>query len=198
MRSSSRQLRGGFTLLEVMGAVVVLGLVYVVLAEAAIQGLRGEGDADRRLRAGLLADAEIAQIESSLALGTAPVPGRSVRTDGDYEIEVSVTPFAPPGELLANLPELDPAAPSLLHGTRPGDPGALRAVEVHVRWDDGSGPLEVVRVTWAYDPAAAEQALQLAGLGADAAQPGAPGSGGRPGPGGSSSRGLAPSGGQPR
>jgi hypothetical protein len=179
MTSSRRG--GAFTLLEVLGAVVVLGLVYVVLAGAAIQGLRAEGDAERRLAASLLADREMARIEQDLVLGVAPPPGRNATSEGAYEIEVSVAPFAPPPELLPEL-ETNAAAPgpSLLQPLGAGDPGALRAIEVHVRWDDGSGPLEVVRATFAYDPAAAQQALELAGLGPDDAQALAPTPAGTP------------------
>lgn len=156
MRSSER----GFTLLEVMGAVVVLAMVYVVLASAAIQGLRAEGDAERRLRAGLVADARMAQLEENLALGAAPAVGSTVDREGEFEVAVDVTAFTPPAELLTDV---EAGAASLLATAGPGAASVLRTVHVRVRWDDGTGVREVSRVTLALDPAAAQQALQLAG-----------------------------------
>ena len=46
----------GFTLLEVLAAVAILGIWFVVLASVGIQGLRAEGTNERRIRASLLAD----------------------------------------------------------------------------------------------------------------------------------------------
>lgn len=171
----------GFTLLEVLGAVAVLALVYVVLAGAAIQGLRAEGDAGRRLRASELADRELASVEETLALGTAPPPGVTTASEDEFEVETTVAPFAPPPELAAALAESEPGAASLFEPTRPGDPGAVRSIEVRVRWDDGSGPREVVRATWAVDPIAMQEAAQLAGLDAAAGAAGTPGAGDGPG-----------------
>ena len=51
--------RGGFTLIEVLAAVALLGILYAVLARVAIEGLRAEGDSERRLEASLLADERV-------------------------------------------------------------------------------------------------------------------------------------------
>jgi prepilin-type N-terminal cleavage/methylation domain-containing protein len=65
-----RELRErGFTLFEVMAAVLVLGMLYAVLANAAMQGLQSEGETRRRLQASLIADRALAEIETQLALG---------------------------------------------------------------------------------------------------------------------------------
>ena len=78
-RASSRQ--HAFTLLEVLAAVAILALVYTVLARVGIQGFRAEGGADRRLRASLLADDTVAEIEGQIEMGSTPTIGeKEVRT----------------------------------------------------------------------------------------------------------------------
>ncbi len=52
-----------FTLLEVLAAVAILGIVYVVLADVAMQGLFAEGRAKRRLEASLKADLHLSELE---------------------------------------------------------------------------------------------------------------------------------------
>ena len=52
---SGRRLQA-FTMLEVLAAVSVLAIVYLVLANVAIEGLRAEGESMRRLEASLIAD----------------------------------------------------------------------------------------------------------------------------------------------
>jgi prepilin-type N-terminal cleavage/methylation domain-containing protein len=178
----------GFTLLEVMAAVALLGLVYTVLGNAGIQGLQHEGEAERRITASLLADQVLEEIEAGLAAGVAPRPGEEQREAGDYAVTVRVEPF----DLV--LPEVEPpegreggrarrpgqsrreqAAPasSLLVG-QGGRASPLRRIEVEVRWVEGWGERSVARTTFALDPE--EAAPALAAL--DAA---APAAGGQPG-----------------
>jgi prepilin-type N-terminal cleavage/methylation domain-containing protein len=88
-----RSARAGFTLLEVLAAVAVLGLVYSVLASAAIQGLRAEGDAGRRLRASLLADQRITEIEAQVAAGQTPEIGQTENQEDDFVIRTEVKPL---------------------------------------------------------------------------------------------------------
>ncbi len=61
-----RRAERGLTLLEVLAAVAVLGLLYTVLASAAVQGLRSEGESRRRLEASLLMDEQLVQIRIRL------------------------------------------------------------------------------------------------------------------------------------
>ena len=62
----------GFTLLEVLAAVAILGILYVVLADVAMQGLLSEGRSRRRLEASLLADQALSDIEIEMASGGPP------------------------------------------------------------------------------------------------------------------------------
>ena len=57
--TSRAERQSGFTLLEVMAAVLVLGLLYTVLASAAMRGLRSEGTDRRRADAEMIADREL-------------------------------------------------------------------------------------------------------------------------------------------
>jgi len=88
MRRDAR--RAGFTLLEVLAAVAVLGLVYSVLATAAIQGLRAEGDAGRRFRASLLADQRITEVEAQVAAGQTPEIGETEARAEEFTVRTVV------------------------------------------------------------------------------------------------------------
>jgi len=90
---AERKRSAGFTLLEVLAAVAVLGLVYSVLATAAIQGLRAEGDAGRRLRASLLADQRITDIEAQVALGQTPAIGETESEEDEFVVRTVVEPL---------------------------------------------------------------------------------------------------------
>jgi len=85
----------GFTLLEVMAAVLVLGLLYTVLAETAMRGLRSEGISRRRTEASLLADDRLSQLELQLALGEVPKSGEEEEAVDPYRIVVRVQPYDP-------------------------------------------------------------------------------------------------------
>jgi prepilin-type N-terminal cleavage/methylation domain-containing protein len=87
--------RGAFTLLEVMAAVLVLGLLYAVLAEAAIRGLRSEGVSRRRVEASLIADLALADIEEQIALGKPPRSGSEEESVDGYRVVRAVQPFDP-------------------------------------------------------------------------------------------------------
>jgi type II secretory pathway pseudopilin PulG len=84
-----------FTLLEVMAAVLVLGMLYAVLATAAIRGLRSEGESKRRLEASLLADRWLSDLELQLALGQVPQKGAQQEQIESYVVSTNVLPFDP-------------------------------------------------------------------------------------------------------
>jgi hypothetical protein len=86
---------GAFTLLEVMAAVLVLGMLYAVLATAAIQGLRSEGESKRRIEASLLADRWLSDLEIQLALGQVPEKGTQQEEVQSYVVSTNVVPFDP-------------------------------------------------------------------------------------------------------
>lgn len=148
-RSSSERARGraplGFTLLEVLGAVLVLGMLYSVLAEVAIQGLRAEGESRRRLEASLFADELLSEIEASIVAGDVPPLGVSLEEDEPYVIELEVSPIdtgalLPPGvlgedETLANL-----------MGAQT-DESPIREIALTISWWEGDRELSVTRTT---------------------------------------------------
>lgn len=164
---------GGFTLLEVLGAVLVIGVAFTLLAAANIEGLRAEGVARRELEASLVADRTLARIEADLVAGTVPQMGVEQEESDGYRVRVEVTPLQvglPPLPPEAP-PELadEPGAPSLLVSPGGGTPTPLRHVEIRVTWDDGSFEHSVERETFVFDVAAAQSLLgplQEAGAGA--------------------------------
>jgi prepilin-type N-terminal cleavage/methylation domain-containing protein len=155
----------GFTLLEVLVAVALLGLVVTVLAGSAIQGMSYEGDAARRVRASLLADRALWQVETALKLGAPPQPSHEESVEGEeFQLSVDVQPLdlaqAGLGALLAPPAETPGAAPQ--PAAAAGAPAAavpLFQVFVRVRWLEGVRELEVTRSSFAYDGTAAAAAL---------------------------------------
>lgn len=186
--------RHGFTLLEVLAAVALLGIAYTVLGGAGIQGLQHEGEAARRFEASLLADRVLDEIESAFDQGSAPPLGEDEQAEGDFLISIRVEPFDAvvpereqpraleraedrarrPGEARRDGPDL---GPSLLVGAG-GQPGPLRRVEVVVAWSEGWGERRVTRTTFGLDPEAAAEVISALSAAAEAAtgtgNPGAP------------------------
>jgi type II secretory pathway pseudopilin PulG len=159
MRTSER----AFTLLEVLGAVALLGLVYVSLSRAAIEALRAEGESRRRLEASLLADERLAELETALAAGGTPPLGRTRESVEEFTVEVDVRAFEPPPTPspadAAKRPNafLPPDDATSFFGPPPsGMTPALKAVDVVVRWGEGDDAREVRRSTWALDTSAAQ------------------------------------------
>ena len=148
----------GFTLLEVLVAVGVLGLLYTVLAGIAMQGLRAEGESGRELRASLLADRALAELETSGDFRAAPPVERE---EEDFAVTVEVGPFELelPASRRRGERANEPAA-SLIHGG-PGSPASpLRRIEVIVSWSEGVFEREVRRTSFALDPEAAAPILE--------------------------------------
>ena len=84
---------GGFTLIEVLGAVAILAILYTTLSTVAIRGLRSEGESRRMLEASLLADWELSEFELELQTGAAPEIGvtQSEELDGEEQDDFTVT-----------------------------------------------------------------------------------------------------------
>jgi prepilin-type N-terminal cleavage/methylation domain-containing protein len=165
MRPSERFSRGGFTLLEVMAAVAVLGLVYVVVARGAMQGLQTEGDASRRLRASLLADRVLTDLELNLAGGSAPALGQTETSEEEFTVVVEVSPFDIASLLeAANLEPPGPAASTtpleLLNPSVRGGVPTLLTIAVGVAWMEGISEQEVTRTSFAFDLEAAAPLLE--------------------------------------
>lgn len=146
------------SLIEVLAAVALLGLIYTALAGKATQGVMAEGDSRRRLEAELVADRVLAEMETQMSLGSTEPVGTREEEDGLFRVTIEVVPWTPP------LPEdttparggADGAAtnrtagPDLLTGTRNGD-ALLHQVTVRVAWSDGIGERSIERTTFALD-----------------------------------------------
>lgn len=165
-----------FTLLEVLAAVAVLGILYTVLAGVAARGLRGEGESRRRLEASLLADQQLAEVETGANAGLPLGVGRSESEQDPFSIatEVSVfelppLPAAPGARAEGEGAERDPAAASLFPDPRTGQPSPVRRIDITVSWLEGFEEHSVRRTSFAID--AAEAAGALAVLDAQAAAP---------------------------
>lgn len=185
MRNEPRRRRLGFTLLETMAAVAVLGIVYVTLARVGIVGLRTEGAADRRLRAALVADARLSDVEAQLLSGQTMSIGDLDEQAGEFAVRVSIAPFdltlpAPPEAVAKRLRDAkgagdaaraaagDAPAASLFAPVAPGQPGPGRRISVRVSWTEGGAEDAVVRETYGLDLAAAAPLLEALQAAADA------------------------------
>jgi hypothetical protein len=181
---AARAKRAAFTLLEVLGAVVVVGLVFVALARASIQALRAEGDAARRLEASLLADRLLGEIEQQSWLGTAPEVGTQESEEAGFSVVVDVQPYTlldaiPPRETTRQIQRDTNAedgrrtvvqGATLIGEQRRGSDPPLRSVTVSVRWVDGVQEREVRRSTFALDLTSVQADLEALG-GQPEAQP---------------------------
>jgi prepilin-type N-terminal cleavage/methylation domain-containing protein len=173
--SRRRTGRRGFTLLEVLAAVALIGFAYVALSQAGIQGLRIEGDARRRLEASLLADRTLADLEAAVETGSVPAPGTDEREEDEYVVATEVAPYsltipAPKpktGEERTTTPA--PEEGGLLGSTKPGSSSALRRITVRVSWPEGDGERAVERTTFAFDAESVRSELDKLDAAAEAA-----------------------------
>ena len=122
-----RRAERGLTLLEVLGAVALLGILYSVLAGSAIEGLRSEGESRRRLRASLLADERLAEIELALQGGSAPPLGEESEEQDGFTLVTEVRGFEPPPA---------PAVPA----RRAGEPRSLAARRAEAQQQEIEAP----------------------------------------------------------
>jgi hypothetical protein len=134
-----------------MAAVALLGILYSVLARVAIEGLRAEGESQRRIEASLLADERLAGSVTGLEGGLVIPPlGHSETTEGDFTVGLDVALFEPPGEWGVSESTDNPP---LLFASSPGVPGAqaLRTVRLSVSWLEGAETRQVSRITYLID-----------------------------------------------
>jgi prepilin-type N-terminal cleavage/methylation domain-containing protein len=159
----------GFTLIEVMAAVFILGLVVASISTMLVQSRRSDGYTRLRAQAAALADLEIAKIEEGLLRGAAPPLGASESGESPWIVSVEVTAFdpsalAPPaaeddarGGAAAQAPEGSWLASAAAQQQPP-----LREIRVRVSWEgapvdvESGEPDAVERRTFAIDPAALE------------------------------------------
>ena len=168
-----RNSRLGFTLLEVLGAVAVLGIWYFVLAAIATDGLLREGQSLRKLRAGLIADRILAELEEESLGGSKPTlideevqpeePG-----NGIYTIKKQVaafTAYSAPSESTGEEQEsgfdTSQPLPTLLGQNIPGFASHLYQIDVVVAWTEGFMAEETVhRTTYVFDMTSAAQVYE--------------------------------------
>lgn len=159
MSSPRSSPRNGFTLLEVMVAVAILGIVLSLLVQASVGGMAIEGDAHRRLAASLIADHLLADLESQALLGIPATIGRNESEEQGYRLLVEIHPLDP---ARLGLPEpSDPGVGPLtvLLGDGGGTTPPLLEIEISVQWQEGVYTQEVRRSTFSFDAAAAAAQL---------------------------------------
>ena len=172
---SPRRAAAGFTLIEVMAAVLVVGLLYTVLASSYIDAVGRVGTSHRAAHAALLADQALADLEEQMAIGVMPPLERTEEEVDDlYTLRIDVLPFdvlaLVPEEL---IPETEGAAPSLLDPDNL-EQARLRRIDVRVVWEELGEERDVSRSTLAFDTTGLSSLLP--GSSAEgAAEPEAPG-----------------------
>jgi prepilin-type N-terminal cleavage/methylation domain-containing protein len=164
--SSSRA--AAFTMLEVLAAVALLGILYTTLAGVAAAWLRSEGESRRRFEASLAADRRLAELEAQVAAGAVPAPGESVAEEDPFRVTTRVEDFELPIELFEPA---EPVAKPQQEGARPAAGSTLfprqgeqvrsplRLIQIFVAWDEGDEQRRVERTTLAFDRSAAQAAL---------------------------------------
>ena len=142
----------GFTLLEVLAAVAILAIWYMVMASIATQGLRAEGESQRRLRASLLADSILVDLESNQVLGAAPPVQSEEEVRGEFTVRTVVEPYSlefpgpPTGVNPVGLPE-----PALQKLVQASGQSLILEIRVEVAWWEGATERRVSRESFALD-----------------------------------------------
>jgi prepilin-type N-terminal cleavage/methylation domain-containing protein len=153
-------LRDGFTLLEVLGAVAILGISYMVLATAAIQAMQGIGQSQRRIEASLLADQTLIDVEISTETGQLIEPKLVTWQDGYFEVTLEIIDLSEvyQGKGLGEnetslLGFLGKEANGAFAPFRESNLllGYLREVQIIVQWIEGGEELNVTRTAFLYD-----------------------------------------------
>jgi hypothetical protein len=149
-----------------MAAVLVLGLLYTVLAGAAMRGLRSEGTDRRRADAAMIADRALSTLETDIATGVVVADGLTERQEDPFVVRTEIAP----ADVLEMLPEdirkdvqktTDPKAPSVFHDER--GKSRMRRLSVVVAWDEAGQPAQVERTTYSLDTAGIAAMFPTAG-----------------------------------
>ena len=146
--------RVGFTLLEVMAAVAVLGVLYVTLAGVAIQGLQNQGESRRRLEASLLADEYMIELEAQFD-GT-PLPEIEREETDERGYLITVEPPKPLPRSALEAAGANEASPVIFPGA--DEDSGLYEISVVVSWQEAGRERRVQRTTYAFDAEAVASA----------------------------------------
>ncbi|MAJ62212.1 MAG: hypothetical protein CBC48_21085 [bacterium TMED88] len=155
-----------FTLLEVLAAVLILAIWFLVIASTAIQGVRAEGLSRRRLEAALIADRRLSEIETSALDGSIPQNGTDESEEAQFDVVTSVNPFIlddtvpASGNGAAGPQGLEPL---LARDLAPRNPD-LRRVEIQVIWEEAGQQQTVERTSFIFDLESAVAAYDEAGI----------------------------------
>lgn len=158
MRAS--RARRGFTLIEVLGAVAVMGVSYVLLATVALQSLRAIGESQRRIEASLLADERLAEIELAAEMGNLIELRDEEFEEEPFVIRIEVLDMAelypPQGTVeqardLIDLLAAEAAGPFAPHRDSNWLLGYLREIHIRVAWQEGADEEVVTRTAFIYD-----------------------------------------------
>jgi prepilin-type N-terminal cleavage/methylation domain-containing protein len=158
----------GFTLIEVLGAVLVLGVLYTVLAGVAIEGLRAEGTSMRRIEASLRADRMLVELEEQIAAGSMPPIGVFEEEEDIFDLSIAVRELdlasITPPEPVGSDREVQRAGTASLFGNDSGtQPSRLREIDVRIAWLEGDRELSVQRTSYAFDASGLEDLFPEAG-----------------------------------
>ncbi|MCH2187144.1 prepilin-type N-terminal cleavage/methylation domain-containing protein [Myxococcota bacterium] len=155
-----------FTLLEVLAAVAVLAIWFLVIASTAIQGVRAEGLSRRRLEAALIADRRLSEIETSALDGSLPPNGSEESEEPPFGVVVSIGPFVLENSVPANpngaadAPGLEPLLARDL-AARSQD---LKRVDVQIIWEEAGQQQAVEPTSFIFDLESAVAAYDEAGI----------------------------------
>ena len=166
---SSRKRDAGFSLLEVLGAIAILGIWFAIISEIAMLGLRNEGRSHRAMLASLVADEVLAEMEIAMLTGQWPEISTDEQERDGYTVRTDVQPYdlqLPPPETgrRADAAANQGGSPfTHLGGSSANADSPLLSVKIEVVWFEGSGEDSVTRETFAVDPSQAAQALAALG-----------------------------------
>jgi hypothetical protein len=158
----------GFTLFEVLGAVSLLAIVYMLLASVTFQGLRSEAHSQRILKASMLADLELGEFEAKIDQGEVPELGitEGEEDEDGFVVTWEVTALEAPSRIEgARLPSKEEVAifDAVFTPAPESDPPFVQ-VQLTVSWRAAGQERKVTRTTFAVDHAAATEHVARSGL----------------------------------
>ncbi len=150
----------GFSLIEVLAAVAILGIWFSMLAALAMDGLRTTGESQRRLRASLLADEMLAELELKALQGERLDELGEEESRDPFTINIEVhdlTEFDDRIDTGADTVDLigffHHQNDSIYAEIRNGNwlLEYLREVRIEVRWEEGVDEIAITRTSYLWD-----------------------------------------------